>query len=64
MVEEMHKEKMLDEIQKLMFDKQTFVRFLISNDFDIKKALAHFQEYLKWRKNQNIDRLAVSAFSY
>ena len=51
---------MLDEIQKLMFDRSHFVRFLISNEFDIKKTLAHFQEYLEWRKAQNIDRLAVN----
>jgi hypothetical protein len=43
-----------------MFDRSHFLRFLIVNNFEVKKALAHFEEYLNWRKNQNIDKLLVS----
>lgn len=40
---------MLNEIQKLMFDRAHFARFLKANDFDMKKAMEHFNEYLQWR---------------
>lgn len=42
-----------------MFDRAHFARFLIANQFDVKKALAHFVEYLSWRKAQKIDNLLV-----
>ena len=59
-VEEIHKSKMLNEIQKLMFDRAHFARFLAANDFDLKNAIGHFNEYLQWRKQQKIDNLLVS----
>lgn len=49
-VEEIHKSKMLNEIQKLMFDRAHFARFLAGNEFDVQKAMTHFNEYLQWRK--------------
>lgn len=58
-VEEIYKSKMLNEIQKLMFDRAHFARFLVANEFDIKQGLAHFSEYLQWRKQQKIDALLV-----
>ena len=59
-VEEIHKKKILSEIQKLMFDRATFARYLYANKFDTNAALAHFKEYLQWRKTSNIDKLLVS----
>jgi hypothetical protein len=50
---------MLNEIQKLMFDRAHFARFLVANDFDLGKAISHFNEYLNWRKQQKIDSLLV-----
>jgi hypothetical protein len=44
-----------------MFDRAHFARFLVSNKFDVAKALEHFKEYLKWRKTSKIDNLLVSA---
>ena len=41
-VEEIHKSKILSEIQKLMFDRAHFARFLVANDFDVKTSLSHF----------------------
>ena len=41
-VDDINKAKVLGEIQKLMFDRSHFLRFLIVNDFDTKKAMAHF----------------------
>ena len=49
-VEEIHKKKILSEIQKLMFDRAHFARFLAANNFDIKAGIEHFKEYLQWRK--------------
>ena len=43
-----------------MFDRAHFARFLQGNDFDIKKAIGHFNEYLNWRKQAKIDSLLVS----
>jgi hypothetical protein len=51
--------KILDEIQKLMFDRAHFGRYLHANNFDIEKTLAHFKEYLQWRKQQGVDKLLV-----
>jgi hypothetical protein len=50
MVEQIHKVKILDEIQKLMFDRAHYGRYLHANNFDIEKTLEHFKEYLQWRK--------------
>jgi len=61
-VEEIYKSKMLNEIQKLMFDRAHFARFLVANEFDIKQGLAHFSEYLQWRKQQKIDALLEMEF--
>lgn len=44
----------------MMFDRAHFAKFLVANNFDSKKALSHFLEYLEWRKQQNIDKLLVS----
>jgi hypothetical protein len=63
-VEEIHKRKLLSEIEKLMFDRSHFARFLASNNFDVKKSYDHFQEYLLWRKNQKIDNLIVIMKEY
>lgn len=60
LVEEIMKAKILGEIQKLMFDRAHFARFLIANQYDIKKTIAHFEEYLGWRKSQKIDNLMVN----
>lgn len=62
-VEEIHKAKMLSEIEKLMFDRAHFARFLAGNKFDVKKALEHFKDYLNWRKTSKIDNLIVSLVS-
>jgi hypothetical protein len=35
-VEEIHKAKILSEIEKLMFDRAHFARFLAGNKFDVK----------------------------
>lgn len=43
-----------------MFDRAHFARFLCADSFDIKQGISHFEEYLKWRKTQNIDKLLVS----
>ena len=45
-----------------MFDRAHFARFIGADNFDIKTAIGHFQEYLKWRKTQNIDKLLVRKF--
>jgi hypothetical protein len=50
LVIEIMKAKILSEIQKLMFNRAHFARFLITNDFNIPKTIVHFQEYLAWRK--------------
>ena len=47
-----------------MFDRAHFARFLQGNDFDIKKAISHFHEYLNWRKQQKIDSLLVGIERY
>jgi len=44
------KKKILGEIQKLMFDRAHFARFLIANNFNIQATIDHFVEYLNWRK--------------
>jgi hypothetical protein len=44
----------------LMFDRAHFARFLVANEFDLPKAIAHFNDYLNWRKQQKIDSLLVS----
>ena len=56
-MEELQKQKVLNEIQKLMFNEPLYARFLSANNFDVAKALSHFQEYLQWRKTSNIDKL-------
>jgi hypothetical protein len=38
-VEEIQKTKMLSEIQKLMFDRAHFARFIAANNFNIKPAI-------------------------
>lgn len=43
-----------------MFDRSHFARFLAGNNFDVKKAIGHFNEYLQWRKQQKIDSLLVN----
>jgi hypothetical protein len=60
-VEEIIKAKILSEIEKLMFDRAHFARFLAGSKFDIKKALEHFKEYLSWRKSSKIDNLLVTS---
>jgi hypothetical protein len=60
-VEEIHKNKMLSEIQKLMFNRAHFARFLGASDFDITRGLEAFGGYLQWRKTQSIDKLLVSS---
>ena len=42
-----------------MFDRAHFARFLVANKCDIPKAMAHFKEYLQWRKTAKIDNLLV-----
>lgn len=54
--------KILTEIQKLMFNRAHFARFLQANAFDQAKALEHFKEYLQWRKNSKIDHLMELEF--
>jgi hypothetical protein len=63
-VEQIYHGKILNEIEKLMFDRAHKARFLVANKFDIKKALEHFKEYLLWRKNSKIDNLLVSTYSF
>ena len=46
-----------------MFDRAHFARFLVANDFDLAKAISHFNEYLNWRKQQKIDSLLVCIVS-
>lgn len=56
---EMNSARMFNEIQKMMFDRNHFARFLAANSFDVKKSMSHVQEYLNWRKQSNIDVLLV-----
>jgi hypothetical protein len=42
LVQQIHKTKMLSEIEKLMFDRGHFARFLIANEFNVEKTLVHF----------------------
>lgn len=56
-----YKEKMINEIQKLMFDKSFYGRHLYAHGFQIDTAIQHLKNYLDWRKNQNIDTILVSA---
>mmetsp|Transcript_13548 Transcript_13548/g.13282 ORF Transcript_13548/g.13282 Transcript_13548/m.13282 type:complete len:174 (+) Transcript_13548:26-547(+) len=62
-IEEIMKAKILGEIQKLMFDRPHFARFLKANDFSPQKALAHFKEYLDWRQSSKIDNLMELEFN-
>lgn len=56
--------KMFNEIQKMMFDKNHFARFLAANNFDTKKAITHVQEYLDWRKQTSVDVLLVTDLQF
>ncbi len=47
--------RMLTEIQRLLFDRSHFARFLGACNFDPKKGALRFKEYLEWRKSQNVD---------
>lgn len=44
------KEKMVNELQKLLFDQHFFARFLKGFNFDIHQATLQFKNYLGWRK--------------
>ena len=56
-----YKEKMINEIQKLLFDKSFYGRHLYAHGFKIDTAIQHLKNYFDWRKNQNIDTILVSA---
>ena len=51
---------MINEIQKLLFDKPFYARHLSSHGFKIDTAIQHLKIYLEWRKKQNIDTILVS----
>jgi len=51
---------MINEIQKLMFDRHFYARFLSAHQFDTSKAIDLLKNYLAWRKNNNIDTILVS----
>lgn len=53
-------EKILTEVQKLMFDYSHYARFLKSQEFDEEKALDLFKGYLNWRKANQVDILLDS----
>ena len=60
-----NKEKMINEIQKLLFDKSFYARHLSAHGFKIDTAVKHLKNYLDWRKKQNIDTILVSTkFQY
>ena len=44
------KERMVNELQKLLFDQHFFARFLKGFNFDINQATLQFKNYLGWRK--------------
>ena len=53
-------DKIINEIQKLMFDQHFYCRFLKSQDFEIEKAITQLKLYLQWRKEMNVDTILVS----
>ena len=53
-------DKLINEIQRLMFDQHFYCRFLKGYNFDVDKAIEHLALYLAWRKKQNIDTVLVS----
>ena len=61
-VGQIHNQKILNEIEKMMFDRAQKARFLVGNGFDVKKAVEHFKEYVTWRRTSKIDNLFVRSF--
>ena len=45
------------------FDNAYMLRFLRARKFDLEKSLAMFDEYIKWRKIKQVDKLLVNFFS-
>jgi len=41
-------------------DDMTLIRFLRARKLDMVKSLEMFQNFLKWREEQNIDDIAVN----
>ena len=55
-----NQEKMINEIQKMIFDKHFYVRFLKGHNFDLSVATMQLKNYIQWRKKQNIETILVS----
>ena len=53
---------MLNEIQKLLFDRHFYARFLKGHSFKVDVALPQFQNYLQWRKKQSIETILEHEF--
>jgi hypothetical protein len=56
----MGKEHLINEIQKLLFDRHFYARFLKTHRFDVDKAVQMLRNYLDWRRKHNIDTILVS----
>jgi hypothetical protein len=54
------KEKMINEIQKMIFDQHFYARFLKGYNFDTSMATQMLKNYLEWRKKQYIETILVS----
>jgi hypothetical protein len=49
-VDHVLKERLVNEIQKMIFDRHFYARFLKGHNFDIMKATLQIKNYLAWRK--------------
>jgi hypothetical protein len=58
-----HLEKIgaLNAINKIIYDRATIHRYLKANDYDIKNARNQFIFFLKWREQEQVDKLIVSS---
>lgn len=43
-----------------LYDNSYLLRFMRARKFDLEKTFLMFQDYIKWRKEKNVDLIMVS----
>jgi hypothetical protein len=59
LIHNLEKSRVINEISKINYHKDDYLRFLLASDFDVHKAKDMFAKFIVWRKKGHVDTILV-----